>query len=135
MNLIITSDVKHFLHAIMLATFMPLTCIITCCDHAIAILCVSQLILALSCDPRLIMWSMLTHRASNRQEYNGRNLSFWEAMAPGVPLVLLGACYYLWSVISPNDIIIAQPRVFLFSMGIVFSNIAVSLTSTIVCVH
>ena len=68
-------------------------------------------------------------RPSNKQEQqNGRNLSFWEAMAPGVPLALLSVCYYVWSVISPNDVIIAQPRVFLFSMGIVFSNIAVSLT-------
>ena len=75
---------------------------------------------------------MLYARPSNKQEQqNGRNLSFWEAMAPGVPLALLSVCYYLWSVISPSDIIIAQPRMFLFSMGIVFSNIAVSCN--IVC--
>ena len=51
-------------------------------------------------------------------------------MAPGVPLALLSICYYLWSVISPSDILITQPRVFLFSMGIVFSNIAVSYNIT-----
>ena len=92
-----------------------------CMLFIFACICLHVFIHTSSCDAR----------SSNKQEQNVRNLSFWEAMAPGVPLALLAICYYTWSIISPNDVMIAQPRVFLFSMGIVFSNIAVSVT----CVH
>jgi len=54
-------------------------------------------------------------------------------MAPGLPLTLLCILYYVWSVISPNNMLVAQPRVFMFSLGIVFSNIAVSVVG-VLCV-
>jgi len=64
----------------------------------------------------------------SKQQSDAKNLPFWEAMAPGLPLVLLCVCYYVWSVVSPNNVLVAQPRVFMFSLGIVSSNIAVSVS-------
>lgn len=53
-------------------------------------------------------------------------LSFHEAMAPGLPFSLMSVLYALWVYCSPSDIIDKQPRIFYFTVGIVFSNIAVS---------
>ena len=47
-------------------------------------------------------------------------------MAPGLPFSLMSVLYTLWMYCSPSNIIDKEPRIFYFTVGIVFSNIAVS---------
>ena len=59
-----------------------------------------------------------------------RRLSFLEAMAPGLPFCLMAVLYAVWISLSPSNILEREPRVFYFTLGIIFSNISVS---NIVC--
>ena len=54
-------------------------------------------------------------------------LGWMEAMAPGIPFFTMTVLYYIWCVCSPNDIANVHVRIFFLSIGIVFSNITVSL--------
>lgn len=56
----------------------------------------------------------------------GRHLGFIDAVSPWCPFVLLTTLYLLWEHLSPTDIVEREPRIFLFSMGVLFSNITVS---------
>lgn len=53
-------------------------------------------------------------------------LSFTEAMEPWVPFVIMSVLYTVWVYLSPSKILEREPRILLFSMGVIFSNIAVS---------
>ena len=53
-------------------------------------------------------------------------LSFTEAMEPWVPFVIMAVLYTIWVYLSPSKILEREPRILLFSMGVIFSNIAVS---------
>ena len=47
-------------------------------------------------------------------------------MEPWVPFVIMAALYTVWVYLSPSKILEREPRILLFSMGVIFSNIAVS---------
>lgn len=53
-------------------------------------------------------------------------LSFTEAMEPWVPFVFMSLFYMAWIYLSPSDILEREPRILFFSLGVIFSNIAVS---------
>lgn len=56
-----------------------------------------------------------------------RKKGFFECIAPGYSVTLMGLLYYVWCVYSPNDIGNGPDvKVFFFSIGIIFSNICVS---------
>uniref|UniRef100_A0A158P772 Ethanolaminephosphotransferase 1 n=1 Tax=Angiostrongylus cantonensis TaxID=6313 RepID=A0A158P772_ANGCA len=53
--------------------------------------------------------------------------SLCEAIRPLIPCVILFIVSFLWACLSPTDIAGTDPRLFFFSMGTVFSNIACRL--------
>ena len=60
------------------------------------------------------------------QQRTQQLLSFTEAMEPWVPFVIMAVLYTVWVYLSPSKILEREPRILLFSMGVIFSNIAVS---------
>ena len=78
-------------------------------------------------------WTFHTHSSSedSSQEQSSspppeKYLSFNEAMRPWAPFVVMSILYSAWVYLSPTEIIEKEPRIFFFSMGILFSNISVS---------
>ena len=63
---------------------------------------------------------------AHAQQRTQQLLSFTEAMEPWVPFVIMAALYTVWVYLSPSKILEREPRILLFSMGVIFSNIAVS---------
>ncbi|XP_031556916.1 ethanolaminephosphotransferase 1-like [Actinia tenebrosa] len=63
----------------------------------------------------------------------GRGVSFMEGLAPFLPLVALFGMFTFWAVISPSDILYNQSRLFLTSLGIVYSNITCRLIVSTMC--
>ena len=55
-----------------------------------------------------------------------RKLGFFEAISPWCPFVMFSVLYIMWVEFSPSDILEKEPRILIFSMGVLFSNIAVS---------
>ena len=53
-------------------------------------------------------------------------MSVFDYVVPGVSFVLMSVLYFVWTQFSPSDIIEREPRVFFFSLGVVYSNMAVS---------
>ena len=45
---------------------------------------------------------------------------------PGISVLLLAVLYTIWTLYSPNNIVSKEPRLYLLSLGIIFSNICVS---------
>ena len=45
---------------------------------------------------------------------------------PGISILLLTVLYTIWTLYSPNNIVSKEPRLYLLSLGIIFSNICVS---------
>ena len=60
------------------------------------------------------------------QQRTQQLLSFTEAMEPWVPFVIMAVLYTAWVYLSPSKILEREPRILLFSMGVIFSNITVS---------
>ena len=56
-----------------------------------------------------------------------RRLSLLQCLTPLIPMLVFVVLYMLWGTFSPTDIMEREPRLFLFSAGVVFSNIAVSV--------
>ncbi|KAL3070156.1 hypothetical protein niasHS_016865 [Heterodera schachtii] len=61
-------------------------------------------------------------------EKSGKQRSFYEALVPPLlsPLVLFGAAF-VWAVRSPAKVLERDPHAFFWTVGVVFSNIAVHL--------
>ncbi|KAI1691608.1 CDP-alcohol phosphatidyltransferase domain-containing protein [Ditylenchus destructor] len=57
----------------------------------------------------------------------GKQNNFYEFLVPMISPSILFAVSVLWGIYSPNKVIDAAPRLFLWTMGVVFSNIAVHL--------
>jgi hypothetical protein len=60
------------------------------------------------------------------QQRTQQLLSFTEAMEPWVPFVIMAVLYTVWVYLSPSKILEREPRILIFSMGVIFSNITVS---------
>uniref|UniRef100_A0A914C198 Ethanolaminephosphotransferase 1 n=1 Tax=Acrobeloides nanus TaxID=290746 RepID=A0A914C198_9BILA len=58
---------------------------------------------------------------------SGKQSSLYEALLPLLPPILLFTTSLYWALYSPTSIIDKAPRIFFWSMGVVFSNIAVHL--------
>jgi len=57
----------------------------------------------------------------------GKQSNFYEFLLPMVSPTLLFASSVYWAIFSPQKVIQVDPRLFLWTMGVVFSNIAVHL--------
>lgn len=53
--------------------------------------------------------------------------NLWESIRPLISLVILFLISTLWAIFSPNKILETDPRTFYFLVGVLFSNIAVSI--------
>lgn len=58
---------------------------------------------------------------------SGQRLSLTTFLAPWLPFLVFTCLYLVWAQFSPTDIVEREPRIFLFSMGVLFSNIACRL--------
>lgn len=56
-----------------------------------------------------------------------KHKKFSEAVRPLIPLMVLFIVSTGWAFYSPNDVCDAEPRIFFFLVGTLFSNIAVSI--------
>ncbi|XP_038056909.1 ethanolaminephosphotransferase 1-like [Patiria miniata] len=57
----------------------------------------------------------------------GKNRSFFHAVEPAIPAVLLFVVASLWAFLSPTDILQLEPRIFCLTVGIIMSNICCHL--------
>ena len=55
-----------------------------------------------------------------------KRFNLLEVLSPWLPFMVFAVLYVIWAKLSQTDIVEREPRIFLFSMGILFSNIAVS---------
>lgn len=56
-----------------------------------------------------------------------QNVNFIRLFSPWLPFVVFSCAYLVWAKFSPTDIVEREPRIFLFSMGVLFSNITCRL--------
>uniref|UniRef100_A0AC34R7K4 Uncharacterized protein n=1 Tax=Panagrolaimus sp. JU765 TaxID=591449 RepID=A0AC34R7K4_9BILA len=54
----------------------------------------------------------------------GKQINFYEIILPMISPTILFATSVIWAKYSPNNIIDSNPRLFFWTMGVVFSNIA-----------
>lgn len=59
------------------------------------------------------------------------NRSFVQLYLPLLPMFLLILVFSVWGMYSPSDVLEKDPRAFMLTIGMVFSNIAVSGTSSL----
>lgn len=59
---------------------------------------------------------------------SSKHFSLSHVLLPWLPFVMLILLYSVWVKFSPTDIMEREPRLLLFSMGVLFSNITVSVT-------
>ena len=57
----------------------------------------------------------------------GKNRSFLEAMRPLVSTVVAMVLFFIWVLLSPNDILTQDPRCMFLLTGTVFANICCKL--------
>ncbi|KAI6182764.1 Ethanolaminephosphotransferase 1 [Aphelenchoides bicaudatus] len=57
----------------------------------------------------------------------GKQANFYEFLLPMISSIILFTASVAWGIYSPQKVIMLDPRLFLWTMGVVFSNIAVRL--------
>uniref|UniRef100_A0A914X1B3 Ethanolaminephosphotransferase 1 n=1 Tax=Plectus sambesii TaxID=2011161 RepID=A0A914X1B3_9BILA len=78
------------------------------------------------CFGSLVMSLVNIHKAYVIEK-TGRQSSLYEGILPMVPATLLFATSIVWGAMSPTKVIDRDPHMFLWTMGVVFSNIACRL--------
>ena len=73
-------------------------------------------------------WFLSLIRSKVENFKTDRGLSLGEALKPGIPLFTCFSLFTIWAYYSPSNILQEHPRLFITSLGIVFSNITVCNT-------
>lgn len=60
----------------------------------------------------------------------GKMLSFYEAILPLWSIAILFSTAIIWARFSPTEVLDIDPRAFMWTMGVVFSNITVTVPVT-----
>lgn len=66
-------------------------------------------------------------------DHTGKQDNFYEICLPLFPSLILFSISVLWAVYSPGNIVERDPRLYLYTMGTVFSNIACKLIIAQMC--